>query len=224
MEDGTGAVPTVVVAADTEADTGLAVGTRYLVAACRRAERMDVRGTSPSDTPDHARDRSSVGWPRRMPFHGAKRGSHRRGWSHGTRWIRHARGCGFGCGSDGASSLVRLYTGMPIDRNCARVVHPPLEPDQGEATTPKKEARRVPPSALDESTRVRGPKTQHEVITPNLARRPPQGPCRTSGADPPAPVGTAWCVAAVPAWISTKPQRLFDDASWQVGQHLAELA
>ena len=125
MEDGTGAVPTVVVAADTEADTGLAVGTRYLVAACRRAERMDVRGTSPSDTPDHARDRSSVGWPRRMPFHAANRGSHRRGWSHETRWIRHARGCGFGCGSDGASSLVRLYTGMPIDRNCVHEVSPP---------------------------------------------------------------------------------------------------
>jgi hypothetical protein len=89
---------------------------------------MDVRGTSPSDTPDHARDRSSVGWPRRMPFHGANWGSHRRGWSHGTRWIRDARGCGFGCGSDGASSLVRLYTGMPIDRNCARVVPPPWSP------------------------------------------------------------------------------------------------
>ena len=42
----------------------------------------------------------------------------------------------------------------------------------------------------------------------------------TSGAVSKAPIGTAWCVAAVPAWISTKPQRLFDDASWQVGQPL----
>jgi len=128
MEDGTVPVPTVVVAADTEAYTGLAVGTRHLVAACRRAERMDVRGTSPSDIPDHARDRSSVGWPRRMPFHGmplhgANRGSHRRGWSQGTRWIRDARGCGCGCGSDGTSSLVRLCTGMPIDGNCVQEVY-----------------------------------------------------------------------------------------------------
>ena len=128
MKDGIGYVQTVVVAADTEDDKGLAVGTRHLVAACRRVERMDVRGTSPSDTPtpttatptslapmsatpttaepDHARDRSSVGWPRRMPFQGANRDSHRRGWSHGTRWIRDARGCGCGCGSDDKSSLV----------------------------------------------------------------------------------------------------------------------
>jgi hypothetical protein len=41
------------------------------------------------------------------------------------------------------------------------------------------------------------PKTHREVITPNLARRPPQGPCRTSGDDPPAPVGVVWWLAAV---------------------------
>ena len=77
--------------------------------------------------------------------------------------------------------------------------------DQGEATTPKKEARRVPPSALDLMKALESSVLKHNTkyITPNLARRPPQEPCRTSGDDPPAPVGIVWCVAAVSAWIST---------------------
>ena len=99
-----------------------------------------------------------------------------------------------------------------------------MRENQGEATTPKKEARRVPPSALDESTRVLGPKTQHEGITPNLARRPPRAPCRTSGDDPPAPIGTMWWLAAVSAWISTKPQRLLDGVCWKVGRPRALVA
>ena len=59
---------------------------------------------------------------------------------------------------------------------------------------------------------------------PTAARHRPRVFVPTSGAVSKAPIGTAWCVAAVPAWISTKPQRLFDDASWQVGQPLAQLA
>ena len=60
MDAGTG-LEAVVVAADTEAGSGLAVGTRHLVAAYRRGERRGVHGTSPSDTRDGARDPPSVG-------------------------------------------------------------------------------------------------------------------------------------------------------------------
>ena len=58
---------------------------------------------------------------------------------------------------------------------------------------------------------------------PTAARHRPRIFVPTSGAVSKAPIGTAWCVAAVPAWISTKPQRLFDNASWQVGQPLAQV-
>ena len=41
-----------------------------------------------------------------MSFHGSwNRDSTRRPWSRGTRWIRDARDCGFGCGSDGSPSV-----------------------------------------------------------------------------------------------------------------------
>ena len=42
---------------------------------------------------------------------------------------------------------------------------------------------------------------QNNKLTSNPARRPPRAPGRTSGAGWQAPVGTAWCVAAVCAWI-----------------------
>jgi hypothetical protein len=53
---------------------------------------------------------------------------------------------------------------------------------------------------------ISGPEFQfeaHKVTTSSLARRPPRAPCRTSGADAQAPIGTAWWLAAVSAWIST---------------------
>jgi hypothetical protein len=70
---------------------------------------------------------------------------------------------------------------------------------QGGNSNKKEAPGACPTPGLDEAL---GPETQHEVMTPNLARRPPQGTLPDVGDDEsPAPIDTvtAWCVAAVPS-------------------------
>ncbi len=62
-----------------------------------------------------------------------------------------------------------------------------------QGATPPKEARRVPPSFRNTF--------KNEALESSVLK--PRAPCRTSGDDSPAPIVTAWCVAAVSAWIST---------------------
>jgi hypothetical protein len=88
-------------------------------------------------------------------------------------------GSGHGRGLRGLSS-VSLLVGLKVGRKPPKrsgLSHPP-----DLKSTPN--TTRSSPSGLNARTRVLGPETQHEIITPNLARRPPrcspQGTCRTS--------------------------------------------
>ncbi len=60
-------------------------------------------------------------------------------------------------------------------------------------------------------------------LSSNLARRPPQAPCRTSGADSQAPIGTAWLLPFRHG-VRRLASSGSDGVCWKVGRPLALVA